>query len=205
MIKHVIFDFGNVIGRFDAQALMRRFCADEADRGLLLKAVFHDWEALDAGRSAYADYIGRTLELLPARLHGAARRFFQDWCENLPYVDGMPELLAELKERGVPLYLLSNAPAYFAEHLDSFDVLRGFSGIVISGEIRVMKPAPEIYTYLLQTYGLPAEQCFFVDDLEANAAAARNCGMHAHVFNGEIGQLREALLPALAERACTRD
>ena len=102
MIRNVILDFGNVIGSFDVQALMRQFCKDDADRHLLKQAVFHNWAALDAGQTAYADYIAQTLERLPERLHETAQTYFRDWYRHLTYVDGMSELIADLKEQGVP-------------------------------------------------------------------------------------------------------
>lgn len=195
MIRNIIFDFGNVIGRYDADELIGCFCTEAPDRPLLRQAVFHDWASLDAGEISYEDYIARALGLLPARLHGQARSFFQNWHRHMPYVEGMPELIAELKGRGIPLYLLSNASVYFAEHLEEYEVLRGFAGIVISGRLKLVKPEPGIYAHLLEQYALRPEECFFIDDLEANIEAARRCGMEGYVFDGDTARLR-ASLPA---------
>lgn len=197
MIQYVIFDFGNVIGSFDAKSLIRRFCGDEADCALLQKAVFHDWAALDAGKISYADAIARALELLPARLHGTARSFFRDWYRHMPYVAGMPELIAELKGRGIPLYLLSNASVYFAEHLEEYEALQGFAGIVVSGVLQMVKPEPGLYAYLLEKYALLPEECLFIDDLEANIEAARGSGMQGYIFDGDTARLRAYLFPRL--------
>lgn len=197
MIRNVILDFGNVIGSFDAQALMRQFCEDDADRHLLKQAIFHNWTALDAGQMAYADYIAQTLDRLPERLHETAQTYFRDWYRHLTYVDGMPELIADLKEQGVPLYLLSNAPVYFSQHLDFFDVLQGFSGIVVSGDLQMVKPEAGIYTYLLEKYALVPGESLFIDDMEENVEAARKCGLQGYPFDGDTERLRWRLSPLL--------
>lgn len=71
---------------------------------------------------------------------------------------------------------------FFAQHLDFYDAVQGFDGIVISGEVQMAKPEPGIYTYLLTKYALRPEECFFIDDLEENIRAARQCGMEGYVL-----------------------
>ena len=149
MIRNIVFDFGNVIGRYNSEELIGRFCQAQADRQAFRQAIFYDWASLDAGRISYEVYTAQALERLPSRLHTAARAFFRDWYRYLPYMDGIPELIADLKAQNVPRYLLSNASVFFAQHLDFYDAVQGFDGIVISGEVQMAKPEPGIYTYLL--------------------------------------------------------
>lgn len=51
---------------------------------------------------------------------------------------------------------------FFAQHLDFYDAVQGFDGIVISGEVQMAKPEPGIYTYLLTKYALRPEECFLL-------------------------------------------
>jgi HAD superfamily hydrolase (TIGR01509 family) len=53
-----------------------------------------------------------------------------------------------------------------------------FRGIVISGDIQMMKPEHEIFEFLLQRYGLVAAETAFVDDNAPNIEAARELGIH---------------------------
>ena len=197
MIRNIVFDFGNVIGRYDDEELIGRFCKEETDRKAFHQAIFYDWASLDAGKISYEDYTAQALEQLPGRLHTAARAFFHNWYRYLPYMDGIPELIVDLKERKVHLYLLSNASVIFAQHLDFYGAVQGFDGIVISGEVQMAKPEPEIYAYLLENYALRPEECFFIDDLEEDIRAARQCGMEGYVFDGDTPRLREALFSRL--------
>jgi epoxide hydrolase-like predicted phosphatase len=52
-----------------------------------------------------------------------------------------------------------------------------FDGIVISGEIGIRKPAPEMYERGAEAIGLQASQCVFVDDLPFNLKPAAELGM----------------------------
>ncbi|WP_291976172.1 MULTISPECIES: HAD-IA family hydrolase [unclassified Chelatococcus] len=65
---------------------------------------------------------------------------------------------------------------------ERFPFLGGFDGIVVSGEVRLVKPDPAIFTLFLEQNGLTAGECLFVDDNAANVAAARELGFTVHQF-----------------------
>ncbi len=65
---------------------------------------------------------------------------------------------------------------------DAFDVL------IISAEVGVMKPDPEIFEMALEKAGVLAKDSAFVDDVPANVEAARALGMYGIVFR-EPGQV----------------
>ena len=90
------------------------------------------------------------------------------------------------------MYLLSNAPTYFAEYAVNYDFLKEFSGIVFSAPLKMAKPDPAIYRYLFETFSLDPKECFFIDDLEKNINAARSLGMDGIVFNGNIDDVKKA-------------
>jgi len=52
-----------------------------------------------------------------------------------------------------------------------------FDGVVISGEVGIRKPSPEIYTLGAERIGVEAQACVFVDDLPFNLAPAAELGM----------------------------
>ena len=193
MIRNVIFDFGNVIGQFDPNFILSRFCDREEDRAVFSSALFHDWKILDTGTLPYEEYIRDTLALLPERLHPAAKRFFRDWYRHLPYVEGIPALIDELTAKKIPLYLLSNAPVYFSQNSGYFRVLEGFSGVLFSGDVQLVKPNREIYEYFLTKFSLNPAECFFFDDLKANIEGAKACGIDGMVFDGDVAAARKAL------------
>jgi HAD superfamily hydrolase (TIGR01509 family) len=107
-------------------------------------------------------------------------------------------LLEKLSARGVPLYCLSNMSsdifAYLRERHSFWGVFRG---IVISGDIQMMKPEPEIFEFLLRRYGLAAAQTVFIDDSQPNIEAARAVGIHPVWFKS-AGQCELELEKLLA-------
>lgn len=190
--KNIVFDFGNVLGTFCEHEILSAFC-EEKDEAIFKDAVFHNWQALDAGSILYEEYISHALSLLPARLHENAVDFFQNWHRQMPPIMEVWEFVRELKEQGYRLYILSNAPVHFAEHADFFEIVEVFDGVVFSGSVHMWKPNPDIYHYLFEHYHLKPEECFFIDDREENIRAAENCGMDGIIFDGNVSAVREKL------------
>jgi 2-haloacid dehalogenase len=120
--------------------------------------------------------------------------YHERWPEMLAGdLRGSVELLAELRAAGVPLYALTNWSAEtFAVTRNRFEWLDWFDGMLLSGEEGMTKPDPAIFRLLLDRFGLDPGATVFVDDSEANVAAARELGIDAVRFTGP-GQLRREL------------
>lgn len=92
-------------------------------------------------------------------------------------------LLQNLVRRQIPLYCLSNmAASTFAYVRERHAFWHAFQGIVISGEVKMMKPEREIFEYLLGRYGLSPEETVFVDDHPPNIEVARALGLRTIWF-----------------------
>lgn len=192
--KNLVFDFGNVIGRFDGNALLGRFCPSPDDFDTMAAAAFANWPALDAGQIDYDENIEDAVSRLPERLRVPCRRFFTDWFQ---YVEPLPdtwEFIRQLKEKGCALYLLSNASARFARRaLSDHPILNEFDGIVFSGPLKLVKPDPAIYRYLFSTFHLEPRECFFIDDTEENIIMGKQLGMDGIVFHGDLEPVKKAV------------
>lgn len=66
-----------------------------------------------------------------------------------------------------------------------------FDGVVISGEVGMHKPHPEIFLLGAERAGVAPEQCVFVDDLRENCAGAEAVGMTAVLHRGAETTLPE--------------
>jgi len=96
-------------------------------------------------------------------------------------------LLYRLKNRGHALYCLSNIQHASIEHLERvYSLCEVFSGRVISSRVQLLKPEPEIYAYLLDTYRLMATEAILIDDADANLDAAAQFGMHIIKFENPL-------------------
>ncbi len=198
MIEALIFDFGQVLVRFDPSSMVARYVQDSADAALLTEVVFDRlyWDALDAGTITDEDALKAVCERLPSRLHETARTIHYHWIHMLPEIDGMDALLSELKDAGVPLYLLSNISRYFADNSHCAPILRHFDGCVYSAVCGYCKPHRAIFEHICRTYGLVPSTTLFIDDNEKNIEGAKAFGLQGFLFDGHAASLREYLREA---------
>jgi 2-haloacid dehalogenase len=194
-IRAVIFDVGNVLIEWNPRHLYRKLFDDDemAMERFLSEICTAEWNsAQDAGRPfarAVADLCAQHPQ------HGPLiAAYHERWEEMVPAAhDATIALVRELKDRGWPLYALTNfSTETFPLVVRRFDVFQLFDGIVVSGELGIIKPDPAIFRHLLERFALPAEACLFIDDAPANVDAARSLGMHAILYTGGLalrGQL----------------
>ena len=83
--------------------------------------------------------------------------------------------------------LISNSWGRGRYDRDEFDEL--FDGVVISGEVGLHKPQPEIFQLGAERVGLDPARCVFVDDLRENCEGAEAVGMTAVLHRGADGTL----------------
>lgn len=179
MPSTVVFDLGNVLVRWNPRLLYEQLIADADELEQFFDTVItHDWiRAQDAGRS-FDDGIALLTGQFP-HYEAEIRAFWERWEEMMPgAIDGTVEILAELKERETPLYALTNwSHQTFPIARPRFPFFDWFDGIVVSGEIGMLKPDAPIYRHLLGRFGLAAEDCVFIDDSAANVAGAEAVGI----------------------------
>ena len=195
MIRNIIFDMGQVLIRFDRDAFIRRLNISGEDARLLLNEVFLslEWVRLDWGSMTDEEAVRAVCRRLPAHLHEAARQLITSWDKPLLPIEGMAELLKDLKTRGYRLYLLSNASFRQHEYWPNVPGYELFDGTLISCDIGHIKPEPEIYQALCDKFDLKPEECFFIDDAPVNVEGAIRCGMEGAVFYGDAEELRAVL------------
>lgn len=191
--KNIVFDFGNVIGTFDPDYILGQFCDDKADFPILSKAIYQDWVELDAGTLEYEKGVELAIARVPARLKPTLEHFFKDWYKHLTPLLQTWDFVHELKSRGVPIYLLSNAPQYFADHADIYEIMQEFDGVLFSGPVKLAKPDPAIYQLFFKTFDLNPKECFFLDDRIDNINAAKACGMDGMVYTGDVDAVKKAV------------
>lgn len=89
----------------------------------------------------------------------------------------MVEAVRAAGARGVKTGLVSNS--WSTSHYDRGLLEELFDAVVISAEVRLHKPQPEIYRLAAERIAEPPERCVFVDDLRENCAGAEAVGMTA--------------------------
>lgn len=193
-VKYVIFDMGGVLMDFDTHGLTAAFTDTPEDAALLHREVFGhiDWLTMDRG-GPEAAALERIKGRLPKRLHRPADQMMTHWDEYLIPIPEMNGLAQELDGMGVPIYLLSNTSDRFYRFRERIPAWPLLKGAVISCEEHLLKPDTELYRRLFARFGLPPEDCFFIDDVNTNIEAALWCGMRGFLYRGDVDELRCAL------------
>jgi 2-haloacid dehalogenase len=182
----VVFDVGHVLVDWDPRAFYARHIPDPArlDR-FLSEIATGEWHRQhDAGR-AFADTSAELIALHPdeaANIRLWGERFTEQVGPILP---GMAEIVAELSGRDVPLFAITNYSHEFWPPFAAREaaLLAPFRDILVSGEVKLIKPDPAIYALALKRFGLAPGEALFVDDRPENIAAAEANGFAGHVFH----------------------
>lgn len=181
---NVVFDIGNVLVHWEPRALYRKIFASEDEVEWFIANVCNsDWNLeQDRGRS-FAEAVSEATARFPEHADAIAAYDLR-WHETMPGpIDGTVGILEELRQRGTPLYAITNFNQdKFRETLERFSFLRTFRDIVVSGDERLLKPDPAIYRVLLERNGIDAAACVFIDDSEKNVRGAEAVGMKAIHF-----------------------
>ena len=195
MIKNIIFDMGNVLLRYDPEVCLNRFVKREEDRALIRRELFEgpEWVQGDLGHITDEQRFDGVSRRVPQELHTELRQCAEQWHMCMEPVHGAKEFCAYAKEQGYRLYVLSNASSSFYQYFPRFAPFEYFDGLVVSCDIHIVKPDIRIYRYLLETYGLVPEECFFIDDMAANVEGARKAGISGAVFGGDFDEISKFL------------
>jgi epoxide hydrolase-like predicted phosphatase len=205
--RGLLTDFGGVLTTnvFDS---FKAFCRAEGLAEDSVKSMFREQgeglallRRLEKGELTADEFSAQFAPLLGVSEDNLVERLFGGIGPDEPMIDAMRRARAA----GIPTGLISNSwgdgiayePALMEELFDA---------VVISGEVGMHKPEPEIFLLGAERIRVAPEDCVFVDDLRENCAGAEAVGMAAVLHRGAEGsipQLEELLgipLSAAAER-----
>jgi 2-haloacid dehalogenase len=189
-VKAVVFDVGNVLYGWDPDSFLIRQIADDAARLRLIEEVdIYGWhETLDGGRP-YDEAAAELSEKFPeyaALIAAWGERFGETITDPVP---GVHEIVAELDDNGVPLFALTNFSADFWKpfHARERAFFSRFRDIVVSGEVKLLKPDSAIYYLALDRFRLRPDEALLIDDRRMNVFGAEAVGMKAHLFTDAAG------------------
>ena len=192
MIRNIVFDMGGVLITFDRKLFLDRLGLSPSDTTLLKNEVFLsvEWARMDRGSMTEETALESICRRLPAALHEPARRLIFSWDDPVLPIEGMEELVRELKSNGYHIFLLSNASFRLHEYWQKIPCHDAFEDILVSADEGLVKPQPEIYRRAFEKFGILPEESLYIDDLPANAEGAFFTGMASRVFHADVPALR---------------
>jgi putative hydrolase of the HAD superfamily len=215
-VRGLLLDFGGVLTTSMGRAFSA-FCVSEGVDPERFKTVISEAYGTDGSQGMVgklergeieldefetwlAEHLSEGLET-PLPAGGIRDRMFAGMLPD----EAMMEAVRLAHAAGVKTGLISNSwgPSGFhdSELADAFDA------VLISGEVGMRKPDPEIFIEAARLIGLEPAECVFVDDLEQNAAGARAVGMHAIVHRSArftVPKLEELLGVELTDATAPR-
>lgn len=182
-MKTFLFDIGNVLVDFDFNHLYEihaRYTGKAA-------APFSDadWvqrDAVERGLISDAEWVGYLNQ--SKGLGWTEAMLVEAWREMFTRNETGYGLFRQAIGSDAHVYTLSNIAKH---HMDAIEAnwngfFDGATGLFLSYQMGVRKPDPAIYRHAIDALGVAPQDCFFIDDLPENIAAARALGIHAHRF-----------------------
>jgi epoxide hydrolase-like predicted phosphatase len=191
-MKGLLLDFGGVLTTnvFDS---FRDFCVAEGLEPDAVKRLFRDQprarelvrglETGDLGEDQFGERFGELLEIDDRT--GLVNRMFGGLQEE----ERMVGAVRRARAAGIRTGLVSNSMGAGRYDRATFPEL--FDGVVISGDVGMHKPQPEIFLLGAERAGVAPQQCVFVDDLRENCDGAEAVGMTAVLHRGPETTLPE--------------
>ena len=184
MIKTVIFDIGNVLTDFAWQEMYKEKGLGGETFDRVAKATVQSpyWCELDRGIMTFSEVMDKFVSL-DSEMEDEIRRVLADMHGIVTGRSYAVPWVCSLKKQGLKVYVLSNfSEKIWKECIDALEFFEFTDGGIISYKEHLIKPDQAVYQLLLERYGLCADECVFIDDLEENVKAARLCGINGIVF-----------------------
>ena len=195
-MKNVVFDLGRVVFAQDPAKSTAEFKQFFSYVSLTPMPQF--WTDYDMGVLSF-DQVAEELAAYRGVEPEFAREMITIAIGKQETIRPTEKLIDELKAAGYKLYVLSNMSREFIDFLRKQKVYENFDGDVVSCEVGIVKPMPEIYDLLLKRFNLDPAETIFIDDRKENVDAAAAKGIATFHFDrndyeGSCERLREILL-----------
>lgn len=200
-LRAVIFDFDETIIDLEPQhtAAHAALCRDQGSDYANMPESFR----LGSGRRIIDDiremraHFGWTTS--EDELFARRQKHFDRVCResNLQLMPGVREMIAKLREQGIPLAITSSAVASSIDAILARLGLRdAFTLIVDGSEVQHGKPDPEAYLLTARKLNVRPEQCVVFEDSHVGVVAAKRAGMFCVAVRNPRAQERQDLSAA---------
>jgi epoxide hydrolase-like predicted phosphatase len=190
-LRGLLVDYGGVLTT-DVFASFDVFCAQENLPVDAVRALFRREPTarellvgLEDGSLADEEFETRLADLLGVPADRLIERMLGNATADLAMLDAV----RAARRRGVRTGLVSNS--WGVSRYDRVLLGELFDGVVISAEVGVRKPDPEIYAMGARAVGLAPAECAYVDDLGGNLKPARDLGMATVLHRDASGTIAE--------------
>jgi putative hydrolase of the HAD superfamily len=182
MIKTIIFDFGNVIEKFDNSLFIQNLAEYTPKTSAELTQIIYTESSLpqryEAGLITSDEFYEAIKEISGADI--SKQIFSEIYSQIFTPIPSTTHLIKDLKAKGYKVGMLSNTseidyelgikPFFERAELE-------FDAEILSYKIGVMKPQDKIYTTALEKLNSSPEECVYIDDIQRYAEKASQMGL----------------------------
>lgn len=179
-IKGVIFDMDGTL--IDSMWVWEEVDVDYVKRYQLVEPEGF-YEAIEGMRfTDVAKYYKKTFP----QIRDSVEQIKADWMEmgyrlyrdEVELKSGVKELLEELKKRGIKIGIATSNDRDMTEMvLEARGILQEFDAICTSDEVKIGKPAPDVYLKAAEDLGVDPKDCLIFEDVPAGLMAGKSAGM----------------------------
>jgi putative hydrolase of the HAD superfamily len=196
--EFIYFDLGQVLCYFDRQQEMRQVAevsgAPEAKVTEVLigaQGLLWRYETGELDDRQFHEAFCRATETKPDMA-----AFLKANAEIFTLNGSIVPLVGHLEDAGIPLGILSNTcDSHWQVVADGrYGIIPdAFKSIVLSYEVKSLKPDAKIYQRAIELAGVPAEKIFYVDDVQGHVDGAKRAGFDAVQYTTTDSLLKELL------------
>jgi putative hydrolase of the HAD superfamily len=190
MIKLFVFDLGNVILPFEHRQIASKLQVRSTDQVTLSsQRIFDIMFDLENGLvNPYEEGLMSTVEFFSElkrqfRLDMDIDAFKDIWNPIFREDREVNEAIVYLKEKGYPLFLLSNTnELHFSYIIDKYPIIHSFDEWLLSFEVGAKKPKRRIYEAIFEKMDVQPGEVFYIDDIPQYVEVAKHLGIDGMVF-----------------------
>ncbi|MFA6257019.1 MAG: HAD-IA family hydrolase [Candidatus Paceibacterota bacterium] len=184
MIKAVILDLNGIF--LQSPKLSERVEKDFGVEGEIFKSklreAMHKMRQPDAGPAWR--HLGPFLKDL--KINFTENDFWNYWFEGEEISERMFTYTAELRSRGIKVFILSNNFRERIFHNNRYKLIEeAVDKVYYSWQTGFIKPDVRAWQHILKEHNLTPPECLYFDDQEKNAKAAESIGIKSFVFTNE--------------------
>jgi HAD superfamily hydrolase (TIGR01509 family) len=193
-VSVLVFDLGKVLVDFDYSIAARRItplCKSAADPLKFFSQHAALLTSYELGVLTTQEFFNQIKEV--SGFSGTQAEFNGFFADIFTPIQGMIDLLAELRKTLIPAYIFSNTNDLAVDHIRRrYPFFSDFDGYVLSYEHGAMKPAAKLYEIVERATGRRGGEILYIDDRPENVEAGMARGWQA-ILHESPSATREAM------------
>ncbi len=193
MIRHIVFDLGNVLVHIHPHKTMQEF----AERCNISMSDIRKFYLSDLhlgfmeGKYSPDDFFRQMMIMFPCDI--TRNEYLKIWEKVIGAPkEGIRAIVGALKDRFVLSICSNTDPWHWQFVLQEYDFIRDFQHYFLSYELKMNKPDPRVFERILEHLNASGSECVFFDDTDENIQAANRFGIRSFLVS-EPAEIKSAL------------